>query len=220
MTRGILGKKIGMTQVYDDQGRLHPVTVVQAGPCAVLQVKTAQRDGYDAVQLGFGAVKAHRAHKPQIGHAARAGIAPQQFVREVRLAAPAADVEPGATITVEAFADLPYVDIVGTSKGKGFAGVMKRHNFRGQSASHGTERVHRAPGSISGHATNLGTGPKIRKGKRMPGHMGHERCTARNRRVVAVDPENHLLLIRGPVPGPSGGYVTVRRSKTRTAAES
>jgi len=218
MDSGILGKKIGMTQVYDDQGRLHPVTVIQAGPCPVLQVKTADRDGYDAVQLGFEDVKPHRARKPQIGHAARAAAAAQKFVREVRLSGPAEDVEPGAFVTVEAFADLPYVDVEGTTKGKGYAGVMKRHNFRGQGASHGTEAVHRRGGSIGGHATNLGTGPKLRKGKRMAGRMGDERCTTRHHKVLAIDAERNLLVVRGPVAGARGGYVVIRRSTTKKAA--
>jgi len=214
MPAGILGKKIGQTQVYDEDGVLQAVTVVQAGPCPVLQVKTAETDGYDAVQLGFDDVPPHRAAKPQIGHAAKASARPQKFVREFRRDASDEDVSPGQTVTVEAFAEVPYVDVIGTSKGKGFAGVMKRHNFRGQSASHGVERKHRSAGSIGGHATNLGTGPTIRKGKRMAGQMGSARETSRNHKLVGVDTENHLLLIKGSVPGPSGGYVIVRASKT------
>ncbi len=214
MLAGILGKKIGMTQVYDEDGKLQPVSVVQAGPCSVLQVKTVETDGYDAVQIGFEDVKTHRAKKPQIGHAAGAKTMPKKFVREIRLATPAEGVEPGQTVTVESFRDVAFVDVVGETKGKGFAGVMKRYGFKGQPASHGVERKHRSPGSISGHSTNLGTGPKLRKGKRMAGHMGDARCTSRNHRLVGIDEENNLLLIKGPVPGANGGYLIVRVSKT------
>ena len=213
MLPAMLGKKIGMTQVYDENGRIHPVTVVQAGPCSVLQVKNDETDGYHAVQIGLDDVKPHRAGKPSIGHAARAGVKPKKFVREVRLAE-AADVEAGATLTVEQFEDVAFVDVVGTSKGKGFAGGMKRHKFGGQPATHGTERKHRSPGSIASHASNAGTGPKIKKGKRMAGHMGSVRCTSRNHKLVRVDRENNLLLIKGAVPGPAGAYVLIRKSKT------
>jgi large subunit ribosomal protein L3 len=210
----LLGKKIGMTQVYDDQGNLLPVTVVQAGPCHVLQVKTLETDGYNAVQIGFDDVKTHRATKPQIGHAAKAGVRPKRFVREVRLAAPPADVEPGQTFTVELFDEVAFVDVTGTTKGKGFAGGMKRHGFKGLGASHGVERKHRSPGSIASHAANAGMGPKLKKGKRMAGHMGAARGTTRNHRLVRVDKENNLLLIKGAVPGARNGYVVVRASKT------
>jgi large subunit ribosomal protein L3 len=214
MLTALLGKKIGMTQVYDDDGVLHPVTVVQAGPCRVLQIKTVDTDGYDAVQIGFGDVKAHRATKPLIGHAKKAGVKPQKFVREVRLSAPDEEVATGQSVTVEIFDDIPYVDVIATSKGKGFAGVMKRYNFGGQGASHGVERKHRSIGSIASHGTNAGTGPKPRKGKRMCGHMGMEKTTSRNHRLIAVDKENDLLLIKGSVPGPNGAFVQVRVSKT------
>jgi len=214
MLSALLGKKIGMTQVYDAEGVLHPVTVVQAGPCSVLQVKTVENDGYDAVQIGFEEVKAHRATKPGVGHAAKAGAKPMKFIREVRLAAPAADVQPGATVTVEAFDGVQFVDVIGTSKGKGLAGAMKRHHFAGLPASHGTERKHRSPGSIGAHTTNRGWGGDIKKGKRMAGHMGDARCTSRNHKLVGVDKENNLLLIKGTVPGANGGYVVVRVSKT------
>jgi len=219
MLRALLGKKIGMTQVYDDLGVLHPVTVVQAGPCPVLQVKTAESDGYDAVQLGFEEVKVHRATKPLIGHARKAGIRPQKFVREVRIDAPDEEIEPGQKITVEIFEDVAHVDVIGTSKGKGHAGVMKRYNFGGQSATHGVERKHRSIGSIASHGTNAGTGPKPKKGKRMSGHMGTEKTTTRNHRLIAVDKENNLLLIKGPVPGPNGGFVQVRVSRTARTAK-
>jgi len=217
MLTALLGKKIGMTQVYDDDGVLHPVTVVQAGPCQVLQIKTVEIDGYDAVQLGFGDVKAHRATKPLIGHAKKAGVKPQKFVREVRLDAPDEGVTSGQSITVEIFDDIQHVDVIATSKGKGFAGVMKRYNFGGQTATHGVERKHRSIGSIASHGTNAGTGPKIKKGKRMCGHMGMEKTTSRNHRLIAVDKENNLLLIKGPVPGPNGAFVQVRVSRTAKA---
>ncbi len=202
-----------MTQVYDETGLLHPVTVVQAGPCTVLQVKTLDGDGYSAVQLGFEDVKAQRAKKPQIGHAAASSAKPKRFVREFRMDAGELDVESGQTITVELFDDVSTVDVVATSKGRGFSGGMRRHNFKGQLASHGVERKHRSPGSIASHASNAGTGPKLKKGKRMAGQYGSTRCTVRNQRLVGVDKDNDLLLIRGAIPGPNGGYVMVRRSK-------
>jgi large subunit ribosomal protein L3 len=213
MQPALLGKKIGMTQVYDDNGVLHPVTVVQAGPCTVLQVKTDETDGYNAVQIGFGDVKPHRATQPIIGHCGQAGTAPKSYIREVRCDE-APEEEVGQELTVESFEGVEYVDVVGTTKGKGFAGVMKRHNFGGQQASHGVKRKHRSPGSIAGHATNLGTGPKIKKGKRMSGHMGAAKQTTRNHRLMKIDTENNLLLIKGSVPGPNGGMVTIRKSKT------
>ena len=203
-----------MTQVYDADGVLHPVTVVQAGPCTILQIKTVETDGYNAVQIGYGDVKAHRSTKPLIGHAAKAGAKAQKFIREIRVNELPEGAAVGATVGVEALEGVPFVDVIGVSKGKGYAGVMKRHHFGGMPASHGTERKHRTPGSIGGHATNRGTGPKPKKGKRMSGHMGAERVTTRNHKLVSVDKEHHLLLIQGPVPGPNGEYVMVRTSKT------
>ena len=214
MIPALLGKKIGMTQVYDDAGVLHPVTVVQAGPCTVLQLKTGKTDGYSAVQVGFGDVKAHRATKPLIGHAAKANAKPQRFVREFRMDEPADDVEVGTELTVELFDEIQFVDVVGMSKGKGFAGGMKRHGLGGQQASHGVKRRHRSIGSINGHATNLGRGGKIKKGKRMAGHMGAVTVTSRKHKLVGVDKENNLLLIKGPIPGANGGFVTIQKSKT------
>lgn len=214
MLSAILGKKVGMTQVYDEAGKLHPVTVVHAEPCTVLQVKTEETDGYTAVQFGSGDVKAHRAAKPLIGHCAKANVKPQQFIKEVRVNEIPEGVEPGAKMGVEAFEEIQYVDVEGRTKGKGFAGVMKRYNFGGQCASHGVERKHRSPGSISGHGTNLGTGPKLKKGKRMGGHMGDVNMTSRNHRVVGVDKDNNLLLIKGPLPGPNGSTLLIRKSKT------
>ncbi len=212
MLQAILGKKIGMTQVYDDAGRLHPVTVVQAGPCSVLQVKTVRTDGYDAVQLGFGDVKPHRATKPQIARAAKTNVKPKKFIREIRLPAAPEDISPGQDITVECLRDVSRVDVIGTTKGKGFAGVMKRYGFKGQLATHGVERKHRSPGSIAGHASNQGKSGGLKKGKRMAGHMGHQRRTSKNNALIRIDPENNLLLIKGAVPGANGGYLVIRAS--------
>ena len=213
MIAAMLGKKIGMTQVFDDDGTLHPVTVVHAEPCVVLQVKSDETDGYHAVQIASGDVKAHRATQPQIGHAAKAGSGPKQFVREIRLTE-AADAEVGQEISVETFDDVRYVDVVGTSKGRGFAGVMKRHNFKGMGDGHGVKRQHRHGGSISSHGSDLGHGGTVKKGKRMAGHMGSARVTSRNHRLIAVDKENNLLLIKGALPGANGQMVLVRVSKT------
>jgi len=217
MIPAILGRKIGMTQVFDEDGARTPVTIVEAGPCVVLQVKRADGpDGYHAVQLGFDDVKPHRSTLPEIGHARKAGTAPKRFVREIRLDEPT-DRKVGDTVTVEVFseANVQYVDVRGVSKGKGFQGPMKRHGFGGQPASHGTERKHRSPGSIGGHASDLGKG-RIKKGKRMAGRTGGERVTVRCQRLISVDPEHNMLLIKGSIPGPNGGYVIVRKSKTKS----
>ncbi len=217
MITALLGKKIGMTQVFDEQGLLQPVTVVEAGPCSVLQIKTDQTDGYNAVQLGLADVKVQRAAKPQIGHAAKAGCKPKKFIREVRLDQAPTDLEQGQTLTVDVFERIACVDVTGTTKGKGFAGGMKRYGFKGMPASHGVERKHRAPGSISSHSSNAGTGPKIKKGKHMAGHMGSVLRTTRNKKLISIDKENNLLLIKGAVPGANGGWLFVRASKTAKA---
>jgi large subunit ribosomal protein L3 len=210
----LLGKKIGMTQVYDEAGRLLPVTVIQAGPCAVLQVKTVESDGYNAVQLGFDDVKASRRKKPQIGSVKKSDSVPKKFIREMRLQDDAElEYKVGDSLTVSVFAEGGYVDIVGTSKGKGFAGVMKRHGFHGFPGSHGTERKHRAPGSQAGYGTDRGHGGNIKKGKKMPGHMGNRRVTTKNHSLVGVDEEKNLLVVKGAVSGPAGGYVIVRSAK-------
>jgi large subunit ribosomal protein L3 len=210
----LLGKKVGMTRVYDESGRLVPVTVIQAGPCQVTQVKTAETDGYDAVQLGFEDAKTSRQKQPQVGHAAKAGATPKKFVRECRfLDKPKAEYKLGDSLTVSVFAETKYVDVIGTSKGKGFAGVMKRHGFGGFPASHGTERKHRAPGSISSFSSNAGTGGHPKKGKRMGGHMGNRRTTTKNHSLVSIDEEKNLLVVKGAVPGPAGGYCIVRTAK-------
>ena len=214
MQPALLGKKIGMTQVYDDSGTLHPVTVVQAGPCDVLQVKTAETDQYHAVQIGFEDVKPPRSRQPQIGHAKKVGAAPKRFVREIRLTEPESEIEAGQTLTVDIFDGVAHVDVTGTTKGRGFAGVMKRYGFKGQLASHGVERKHRSPGSIASHASNAGTGPTLSKGKRMAGHMGAVKRTTRNHKLIKIDKENGLLLIKGALPGANGGCVLVRKSKT------
>lgn len=218
MVPAILGKKVGMTQIFDQDGKCIPVTVIQAGPCTVLQVKTVDgADRYNAVQLGFGDVKPHRSTIPEIGHARAAKTSPKAFVREIRTAEPS-DKSVGDTVTVEIFTDhdVKYVDVTGTTKGKGFQGGMRRHGFGGMPASHGCERKHRGPGSISSHSQNLGTSGAIKKGKRMAGHMGHVRCVARCQALIAVDAEANMLLVAGSVPGPKNGYVLIRKSKTRS----
>lgn len=215
MTPGILGTKIGMTRILGERGVAEPVTVVKAGPCVVLQVKSKDTDGYDAVQLGFGDVKPHRSTMPMIGHAAGAGTGPKRYVREVRLDAPAT-VALGDVVTVAQFsdADVKMVDVSGTSKGKGFAGVMKRHSFGGMEASHGVERKHRSAGSIGGHAPGA-TGRGVKKGKRMAGQMGHVRRTAIALRLCKVDARLDLLLIKGSIPGPNGSLVLIRESRKK-----
>jgi len=227
MPAAILGRKIGMTRYFLDDGRNVPVTVIEAGPCAVTQVKTSGSDGYSAVQLAFGDVLPRRSTMPLIGHDAKAGVTPKRWHRELRLENDDAanEYQLGQTIDVSAFEGVMFVDVVGTSKGKGTQGVMKRHNFAGMEASHGVERKHRSAGSLAGHATNRGTGPKSKKGKRMAGRMGAERVTVRSLDVIAIDPERSLLLVKGPVPGPKGGFLFIReairlsRSKARRLAE-
>ena len=213
MTPALLGKKVGMTRVYDEKGAVVPVTVVQAGPCAVTQVKTVETDGYNAVQLGFGETKAKFSTFPLIGHAAKAGVGPRRHFREIRLK-DATDRKAGDTVNVGIFEGVQYVDVIGTSKGKGFAGVMKRHHFGGQPASHGTERKHRSPGSLASRATWRGQSGKPKKGVRMAGHMGVDKVTTRNHPLVRVDKDNNLLLIKGALPGPNGGLLFVRKSVT------
>jgi large subunit ribosomal protein L3 len=210
----LLGKKVGMTQVYSEAGELVPVTVIQAGPCVVTQAKTLETDGYNALQLGFDEVKPVRRKKPATGHAEKANTTPKRFVREMRMAADAElQYEAGDSLTVSVFAEDKFVDVVGTSKGKGFAGVMKRHGFGGFPASHGTERKHRAPGSIASHASDAGHGPGPKRGKRMPGHLGNVRVTAKNHELVSIDEEKNLLIVKGSVPGAAGGYCIIRTAQ-------
>ncbi|MCC7086904.1 MAG: 50S ribosomal protein L3 [Pirellulales bacterium] len=225
MALGLLGRKVGMTQVFDEAGTVIPVTVIEAGPCRVLQLRTADRDGYDAVQLGFLekprrlAARSERGHvakldsrrsralaKAGVGLLAKADCEPQRFVRELRGTLDGAEI--GKSLTVEVFEGIGAVDVTGTSKGKGFQGAMKRHNFKGQRATHGVKKVHRHIGGTSGN-----TFPgRTFKGKKMAGRMGNVRSTMRNIKVVRVDKENNLLLVRGAVPGANGGYVIVRKT--------
>ena len=213
MPAAIIGRKLGITRSFTEDGRNIPVTVVEAGPCVVTQVKTADRDGYDAVQLAWGEKPPRRATRAMIAHDAKAGTAPKRIHREFRCDGDEiGGFELGQVVTVETLDGTKFVDVTGTSKGKGFAGVMKRHNFAGLEASHGVERKHRSAGSIGGHATNLGTGPKVKKGKRMAGHMGAERVTVRSLDVIHADPDKNLLVVKGPVPGPNGGDLFIRPS--------
>jgi large subunit ribosomal protein L3 len=217
----LLGKKVGITQVYDESGSLLPVTVIQAGPCIVMQVKNAETDGYRAIQLGFDDVKESRRTRPEIEHAKKAKTAPKRIVREMRLLDNSEqNYEIGNSITVSTFAEDKFVDVTGISKGKGFAGVMKRHHFGGFPASHGTERKHRTSGSIASFATDRGHSGKLKKGKRMSGHMGSDRVTVKNHRLVAIDTEKNLLVVKGSVPGPDGSYCIVRSSKKSLAKKS
>jgi large subunit ribosomal protein L3 len=205
--KGLLGTKLGMTQTFDQNARVVPVTVIQAGPCTVAQVKSPERDGYAAVQLAFGEVKRGKVTKPRAGHFAKAGVEPRRHLVELRTSA-ASDYQPGQELKADVFAPGERLDVVGVSKGKGTAGVVKRHGFAGLSASHGTERKHRSPGSVGACATPS----RIFKGMRMAGHMGHQRVTVLNLEVVRVDPDRDLLLVRGAVPGPKGGLVMLRSS--------
>jgi large subunit ribosomal protein L3 len=225
MSVGLLGRKVGMTQIFEPGGEVIPVTVIQAGPCHVLQIKTQERDGYEAVQLGFLDRPRRLASRAARGHVARldskrqrqrtasgaepvakAGCEPKRFVREIRGAAEG--IEVGQELRVDVFHEVASVDVVGTSKGHGTAGAMKRHKFRGQRASHGVKKVHRHVGSI-GYAADPA---RVFKGRPMAGHHGHARCTVRNLKIVRIDVENDLLVVRGAVPGPNGGLVVVRRT--------
>jgi len=204
-SKGILGRKLGMTQVWDEDNRVIPVTVIQAGPCRVAQLKTPERDGYAAVQLAFGDTKPSRLNQPELGHLKAAGVAPSRHLVELRID-DLADFSVGQTIVVDVFAKGDRVDVTGVSKGKGFSGAMKRHNFKGQGASHGNHKKHRAPGSIGACATPA----RVFKGMRMAGQHGNVRTTTLNLEVVEADAERNLLLVRGSVPGPTGGIVFVR----------
>jgi large subunit ribosomal protein L3 len=202
MATTILGRKLGMTQVWSDDDRLLPVTVIEAGPCVVTQVKTQKRDGYTAVQIGFGEVK--KINRPMKGHFDKARVEPKKYLTEVRIAEGDA-FKTGQTITVEALSDVKSVHVTGTSKGKGFAGVMKRHNFKGGPGGHGSH-FHRAPGSVGQCATPS----RVFKGLKLPGHMGAETITVRNLEVVKIDPEQNLLIVKGAVPGGRGALLTIR----------
>ena len=241
MPVGLLGRKIGMTQVYGPEGQSIGVTVLEVGPCHVLQLRSTDRDGYEAVQLGFAdklsqkdlardpasrqRSRATRSERGQVvalagvkskareasGKAAmpKAGCEPQRFIREFRTDGEQHGCEVGQILTANALEGVSYVDVIGTSKGRGFSGVMRRHNFSGQRASHGVKKCHRKPGGI-GAATDPS---RVWKGKRMAGRVGGDRRTTRNLKVVRIDAENHMLLVSGPVAGPNGGYVVIRKAK-------
>jgi large subunit ribosomal protein L3 len=202
---GILGTKLGMTQVFDETGQVVPVTVVQAGPCVVTAVRTPDNDGYSAVQIGFGEIDPRKVTKPVAGLFEKAGVTPRRYVAEIRTEN-ASEYQLGQEVTASVFEAGQHVDVTGKSKGKGTAGVMKRHGFRGLSSSHGTQRKHRAPGSIGACATP----GRVFKGVRMAGRMGAARTTVQSLTVHAVDSDKNLLLIKGAVPGPRGGLVMVR----------
>ncbi len=211
--KGVLGTKLGMTQVFADDGKMVPVTVVEAGPCVVTAVRTPASDGYAAVQLGYGEVDPRKVNKPEAGHFMKAGVTPRRYLVELRTD-DASDYTLGQEVTAETFAPGELVDVTARSKGKGFAGVMKRHGFKGLGASHGTQRKHRAPGSIGGCATP----GRVFKGVRMAGRMGGVRTTSPNLTLHGVDTNRGLLLIKGAVPGPSGGLVLVRSAVKTPAA--
>ncbi len=203
--KGVLGEKLGMTQVWDENNKVVPVTVIKAGPCVVTQVRTPDVDGYSAVQIGFGAIDPRKVNKPQAGHFAKAGVSPRRHLVEVRTEN-ASEYTLGQQVGADTFEAGQFVDVVGTSKGKGFAGAMKRHGFHGLRASHGVQRKHRSPGSIGGCSTP----GRVFKGMRMAGHMGTVRVTTQGLQVQSVDTERGLILIKGAVPGPKGGLVFVR----------
>ncbi|MCI0334027.1 MAG: 50S ribosomal protein L3 [Planctomycetes bacterium] len=225
MAIGILGRKVGMTQLYDESGQVVPVTVIQAGPCDVLQIRTIERDGYEAVQLGFADKPRRLASRSDRGHVAKldskrskrrgsagvellpkAGCEPKRFIREIR--GPANGLEIGGQVKVDTLEGVKTVDITGISKGRGFAGAIKRHNFSGQRATHGVKKCHRALGGTGASAFPS----RVMKGKRMPGHLGHAKTTVRNQKLVKVDAENNLILIRGAIPGPNGGFVVIQET--------
>ena len=212
--KGILGKKLGMTQVFDSNNKIVPVTVIEAGPCVVTQIRTPEVDGYSAVQLAFGAVDPRKVTKPEAGHFAKAGVTPRTEVAELRTAS-AAQYTVGQELRADVFAAGELVDATGTSKGKGHAGVMKRHGFGGIGASHGVDRKHRMPGSI-GNRTTPG---RVFKGKRMSGHMGVDTVTTQNLLVHSVDAEKSIILIKGAVPGPKGAIIFVRSAAKKAVSE-
>ncbi len=205
--RGLLGEKLGMTQLWDEQNRLIPVTVVQAGPCVVTQVRTPDTDGYSGVQIAYGAIDPRKVNKPETGHFAKAGVTPRRHLVELRTP-DASEYTTGQELTAEVFEAGQLVDVTGQSKGKGFAGVMKRHGFHGLRASHGVERKHRSPGSIGACATP----GRVFRGQKMAGRMGGVRMTTQNIKVHAVDAEKGLILLRGAVPGAAGTVVLIRNA--------
>ncbi len=236
MALGLLGLKVGMTQVFDEAGKMSPVTVLELGPCPVLQIRTLERDGYHGVQLGFKDKPRRKAIRAESGHVAqnygskrrqalrdagvevlpKADCEPQRYIREFRLeGAPAAETQVGTVLKADqVFKPGQQVDVIGTSKGRGFTGAMKRHNFHGLPAAHGAKKVHRSAGSIGSHASNRGSG-RPKKGHKAAGQYGNARVTIRNLNVVRIDPENNILLVEGSVPGPNGGLVVVRPTNKR-----
>src|ERR671915_1257642 len=207
MVTGIIGKKVGMTQLFEADGSVHPATVLKAGPCVVAQVKTVETDGYEAVQLGLVEAKPTKENKPSQGHFKKAGVPPTRVRREVRVKEGGEAPKAGDQVNVSIFADGERVDVIGTSRGKGFQGVVKRHHFKGGRATHGS-MFHKAPGSIGASSYPS----RVVKGMRMGGHMGHAQVTTRNLKVLRVDPENNLLLVEGSVPGGPNSYVTIRKA--------
>jgi len=212
---GLLGKKLGMTQVFDENGNIIPVTVIQAGPCLVIQKKTEKTDGYNAIQFGFDEIKkVKNVNKPMIGHFKKANIAPLKFIKEFRVTEKELEsTEIGSQISVDIFQPGEYVDITGTSKGKGFAGVVKRHGFKGSPASRGTHEYFRHGGSIG---QNMTPG-RTMKGKKMPGHMGNEKVTVQNLKVIEVRGDTNILMIKGAIPGPTNGYVIVKKAVKKSS---
>lgn len=207
MFKGLIGRKVGMTQIFDEEGIAFPVTLIEAGPCYVTQVKTEEHDGYSSVQIGFDEVKPKRLTRGQLGHLKRNDLPPLKVLREFRMKSP--EVSEGDTLNVDLFEQGEHVDIVGTSKGRGFAGVVKRYGFAGGPKTHGQSDRHRAPGSL-GSGTTPG---RVFKGKRGPGRMGNERVTSSNVLVVLVDPERNLMAVDGSVPGPKGGIVVIKPAR-------
>lgn len=231
MSVGILGRKVGMTQVYDAAGNIVPVTAIEAGPCTILQVRTQEADGYQAVQLGFDDKPRRLASRSERGHVsalqskrskllaargvaipAKAGCEPVRYIKEFRLTKGDAEYQVGQSLTLDAFKEITHVDVIGKNKGRGFAGVMKKWNFSGLGASHGVQRHHRAGGSVGSHGADRGHSGKIKKGKKMSGRWGNERVTVRNLKVVRVDIENNIILVNGSVPGPNGAYVMIQKT--------
>lgn len=206
MVKTLLGKKVGMTRIFGEKGRMIPVTLVEAGPCPVVQRKSSETDGYEAVQLGFGEKKAKRVSKPMQGHYAKAGVAPVRVLREIRVE-PDSELNVGDAVTVDVFEVGERVDVVGHSKGRGFAGVIKRHGFKGGPESHGSHH-HREPGSV-GQAADPS---RVFKNLKLPGRMGNKRITMQGLEIVHVDPEKNVLAVRGAIPGAKGGIVEVRKS--------
>ena len=207
MKKGIIGKKVGMTQIFDEHGKVIPVTVIKAGPCAIVQKKTIENDGYDAIQLGFDDLKASRVNRPQMGHFKKADAAPKRFLREFRFD-DCSSYELGKIVKVDVFEVGDFVDVCGTSKGKGFAGTIKRYGNHTLKASHGTGPVARHAGSMAGASDPS----RIPKGKKMPGHMGTDRVTIQNLVVAKIDVENNLIAVKGAVPGPRGGLIIITNS--------